>query len=346
MTERCTAVGSRSACRWNAVSRPGEATADRAGRSETLPVRGGPRFGRRFGWIRSGSFVARLALAAGDVRVDGLVLPAVLPFVVARELRLARRFGAGPTGRVLLVRLRKLSHGSAPVPLLCHVAHILSPDPFGLVGSGPSARSSNDRGEWFIPDPGRAPGAEVPQEAGAPNRGSRLSRKARMPSRWSGEPKSCRNRARSAAIPAGPGVSIGRPDRGLGGAERLPGAVGEHSGVADRRIEDLVGGFDPVGQPQREGLGGLDLAPGDHQFQRPPGPDQPGEPLRAARPRGSPRSRSRAGPAGRRRPAVAGPPPGRAPCRRPARTGSPRRSRSWGWPRAGRRPRRGHRRWV
>ncbi len=133
----------------------GEAT-DGAGRSETLPKRGGSRFGRRFGWVRSGSFVARLALAAGDVRVDGLVLPAVLPFVVARELRLTRRIGAGSPGRVLLVRLRKLSHGSAPVPLLCHVAHILSPDPFGLVGSGPSARSSNDRGEWFIPDPGQA----------------------------------------------------------------------------------------------------------------------------------------------------------------------------------------------
>ena len=150
--------GSRFSERVQVERRPPSGGGERptpARRSEALPVWGGPRFGRRFGWIRSGSFLARLALAAGDVRVDGLVLPAVLPFVVTRELRLARRVGARPTGRVLLVRLRKLSHGSAPVPLLCHVAHILSPDPFGLVGSGPSARSSNDHGPWFIPDPGR-----------------------------------------------------------------------------------------------------------------------------------------------------------------------------------------------
>ena len=56
------------------------------------------------------------------------MLPAVVPLVVARELRLATRVGAHAASVVLPVRPRERPDRRAPEPLLCHVAHILSED--------------------------------------------------------------------------------------------------------------------------------------------------------------------------------------------------------------------------
>ena len=82
-----------------------------------------------------------------------------------------------------------------------------------------------------------------------------------MPSRWSPVPNSARNSSFSRAIPAGPGVPHGPPERFLRGCEGLPGALGEPASVPDRRVEDLVGGQDPLDQSERLRLLGIDLSP-------------------------------------------------------------------------------------
>ena len=81
-------------------------------------------------------------------------------------------------------------HGCAPVPLLCHVVHILSATRSGHCGGGPPARSSNDGWHRFIPRvagsckvSGR--GFDTPRSGNlgrSPKRGGRFSMKRRRPS--------------------------------------------------------------------------------------------------------------------------------------------------------------------
>ena len=59
-----------------------------------------------------------LAFAARNVRVDGLVLPAVVPLVVDRELRFTTGIGADAALPVALVGPGERSDGSASEPLL------------------------------------------------------------------------------------------------------------------------------------------------------------------------------------------------------------------------------------
>jgi hypothetical protein len=92
-------------------------------------------------WLRSRSGGRpTLALAARDVRVNRFVLPAVVPLVVDRELRLAARGGADPSRPEHLVRPRERPDRCAPEPLLCHVRSL----PFGKSRvAGPSALNSS-----------------------------------------------------------------------------------------------------------------------------------------------------------------------------------------------------------
>ena len=129
--------------------------------------------------------------------------------------------------------------------------------------------------------------------------------------------------------PSGPGSPTGGADRGLRRRERLPGARARAPRAsATAASSTLVGGHDALGEPEGERLVRRHLPAGVDEFARPAGPDQPREPLRAAR------ARDHAEPdlgladrgvvgevaqVGARAP---------APTRRPARTRSPRRSRS------------------
>jgi hypothetical protein len=85
---------------------------------------------------RGSGRLATPALSSWDVAVHGLVLPAVLPLVVSRELGAAPPLGADTVACVLPVRSRKRADRCAPVPLLCHVRS----HPFGrdrrMGGSG------------------------------------------------------------------------------------------------------------------------------------------------------------------------------------------------------------------
>lgn len=120
-------------------------------RNEALP-KGGPR--GRVGssvWVSGGGLPA-LSLAARHVAVHGLVLPAELPLVVTRELRLTPSLGADAVARVLPVRTRERPDRCSPVPLLCHVVHFLSDGTGGRLGCRSRfARSSNGERHRFIP---------------------------------------------------------------------------------------------------------------------------------------------------------------------------------------------------
>ena len=78
--------------------------------------------------------LAAPALASRYVAVHGFVLPAELPLVVSRELGAASSFCADPIACVLPVGPRERADRCAPVPLLCHVAHILSDGTGGREG--------------------------------------------------------------------------------------------------------------------------------------------------------------------------------------------------------------------
>jgi len=128
----------------------GPSTTDPA--TERGPPEGGPRgtFGSSV-WVSGGGLPA-LALAARNVTVHGFVLPAELPLVVARELRLTPSLGADAVARVLPVRTRERPDRCSPVPLLCHVVHILSDGTGGRLGCRSRfARSSNGGRHRFIP---------------------------------------------------------------------------------------------------------------------------------------------------------------------------------------------------
>jgi hypothetical protein len=106
-----------------AQRRPGGA--DRPNRHP--PDANRPLGGPRGPWIerigrgrRSGGLGATLALSAWDVLVHRLMLPAVLPLAVDRQLRFAPRLGAHAPRGVGLVRSRKVPDGRPPESVVRH----------------------------------------------------------------------------------------------------------------------------------------------------------------------------------------------------------------------------------
>lgn len=86
------------------------------------------------GWAGGSGGFAAPALTSWHVAVHRLVLPAELPLVVSRELGVAPSLGADTIACILPVRSRKRADRSTPVPLLCHVVHILSDGTGGWEG--------------------------------------------------------------------------------------------------------------------------------------------------------------------------------------------------------------------
>src|SRR4029450_3048052 len=77
-----------------------------------------------YGGLAGLHLLAASALAARDVRMDGLVLPAQIPSVVDGKFRAAPFGGADPTSRVRTVGPRELADASSAV---CRVGHRSSP---------------------------------------------------------------------------------------------------------------------------------------------------------------------------------------------------------------------------
>ena len=134
--------------------------------------------------------------------------------------------------------------GTSPLPRRSHPFA----GPVRAGGSGPSARSSNDRGEWFIPDPARARLQRFLRRRERRTEGRVCPGRRACPHADPASRRAAGTGRVSVAIPAGPGVSTAARIAALAAPSAFRGRW-RTPGRRDRRIEHLVGGFDPVGQP-------------------------------------------------------------------------------------------------